>query len=364
MKKVHKTVAAAVLSVALCSPAYAQEALPSNGDIIQEINSVGETSNDAAKKIIADSLGTSDENLNHLVSDTLDFTGLDEESIYIEEENLTVNLPGITESGSIKTFSPEDGHKVEISVVGSEKISEDKGAGVTKTEEGVSVSHVTEDMGVQVVSILNEDFTAGYVDFAVQIPSGFSLEKTEKGSINLVSSTGEIEGTFDAPWAVDSEGVSQPTYFEITDFGIRQHVDTSRAVGKVAIDPDFWWWAGTTATCAVNVAPLFITGGAAIAARVPGLVAKINNLVNRSPRIAQAVRNIGGAGEAAKSVIKNSYNNLRNKLPANVRDRMPAVNLTAQDRALAAAGLTFGMNEVFDLLGIGSCVSLVRELRG
>lgn len=345
----------------VCSPAYAGESLDTN---TQEIASSDEISNDTARQLIAENLGASDKSLDRLVSGTLNFTGVKEGSIYIKDEDLTVNLPGIDETGSVKTFSPENSYKVEVSVKDSEKISENQGAGITKAEDILSVSHVTENMGVQVVSILDKDFTEGFVDFSVKVPSGLSLVKTERGSINLVSPPGEIEGTFDAPWAIDSEGSMQPTHFEVTDTGIRQYVDTSQAVGKVAIDPSFWWWAGTAATCAANVAPLFVTGGAAIAARVPGLVAKINNLVNRSPRIAQAVKNIGGAGEAAKSVIKNSYNNLKNRLPANVRNRMPNVNISAKDRALAAAGLTFGMSQVFDLLGIGSYVSLVREIRG
>lgn len=80
---------------------------------------------------------------------------------------------------------------------------------------------------------------------------------------------------------------------------VRQHFDAKAAEGMVVMDPAWYWWVGTTALCAVAVAPLLVTGGAALAMRVPKLISYINKLKSNT-RIAAAVSKVGGTGKEAR----------------------------------------------------------------
>lgn len=55
-----------------------------------------------------------------------------------------------------------------------------------------------------------------------------------------------VAATIDAPWAVDAEGRSLPTEYEVLDDALVQHVDTTGAVFPIAADPSFglgWQYA-------------------------------------------------------------------------------------------------------------------------
>ncbi|WIK63939.1 hypothetical protein [Gleimia hominis] len=221
------------------------------------------------------------------------------------------------------------------------------------------MSQVTADESAQIVGVIKED-AVSFMDFNYSLPEGYGLEKRSDGGLNLVSKEGAVEGEIDTPWALDANGKELATNFELVDSNtLRQHVSTQGATFPIMLDPSWSWWLITAGKCAVSVAPLLVTGGAAILARAPKLISFINKL-SKTPKIAAAVKKVGGVKNAAVAAVNKGVITLRGKLPKGVASKLPSPKLTPKDKIFIAAAWPFLVDNFWDLIGIGSCYSLVR----
>ena len=253
-------------------------------------------------------------------------------------------LPILDEStGEVSLVAPEGDLRFSLAPVGVVAAGSTDGVVETTAAGGdfAAVSHVTEDLAGQIITAVDSD-EATYVDVTVDAPEGFTLRPTADGGVDLVDDAGVAQGRIAAPWAFDQTGVKIATSFELRGDVVRQHFDAQAAEGMVVMDPAWYWWVGTTALCAVAVAPLLVTGGAALAARVPKLISYINKLKSNT-RIAAAVSKVGGTGEAAKALVKKALFELRAKVPSGVRSTLPPVTLTAKDKAFLWANMPQGI---------------------
>lgn len=376
------TAAAVVLGGLAAAPAHAASAdgegsLTSDADLIEMMSDedlgVESTALDAVisevhgsadlKRALADEIdGTLDlSRADDADSTTTELSGR-ETDVLLDE--IVRGLPTLEEStGEVTLMAPEGGLEFSLAPVGAVAAGGGDGVAVTTHDEGVftAVSHVTESLGGQIVTAVDSD-EATYVDFALDIPEGYTLQLTDDGGADLVDAAGIEQGRIAAPWAFDEAGAKVATSFELRDGVLRQHFDAENAEGTVVMDPAWYWWVGTTGLCAVAVAPLLATGGAALATRVPKLISYINKLKSNT-RIAAAVSKVGGVSAAAKALVKKALFELRAKLPSGVRSRIPQVTLTAKDRAFVSVAWAFVVDNIWDLMGLGSCASLWKEAR-
>ncbi|WP_417555084.1 hypothetical protein [Microbacterium sp.] len=148
-------------------------------------------------------------------------------------------------------------------------------------------------------------------------------------------------GEIRAPWARDANGAVVATHYEIRGNAVVQVVQPSKDTAfPVVADPDFWWWTGTIVTCAAQVAALFVAW-----AKIPSVLAKATKIINASAKLKAAVNKLGGlkkAIDAARQFVAN-----KSKLSA------------ASQNAVKALAV-YGVSMLSDLLGVGSCVAIIR----
>lgn len=155
--------------------------------------------------------------------------------------------------------------------------------------------------------------------------------------------TTQVVASIEVPWAFDGNGDALETRFEIVDNGIVQHIETNgQTAFPVVADPSFTWWIGTAASCAANIAILFIAVGWA------AKLARATKILNRIPKLKTAVNALGG--------IKGSLKAIAGWVRSFGR-------VSQSQKAKLAAIASLGFQQLLDALGIGSCWSIVRELR-
>lgn len=150
--------------------------------------------------------------------------------------------------------------------------------------------------------------------------------------------------TISAPWAVDAQGKPVPTHYELQGNKLTQVVDATKdTTFPVTADPAWWWWVATTAHCVISAGLLFYSGAIKAAKLVQVLRAG-----KAGARIAQLVRVYGPriANALVKWVINQNDPVFRDR---GLRDTAKYIWSNA-------------FNIVIDILGLGSCVSLLRKL--
>ena len=249
--------------------------------------------------------------------------------------------------------------------------------------------------GVQLVAVLADRRAPSRIPFRLDLPAGWTLRALPGGSVQVVSgptepSAGPTRGglsadarpggmgqpgpsrdgraragagaagpgrgerdhpvaVITAPWALDAMGVAVPTHFEVHGHDVVQVVEIGRAtVFPVTADPNVLWWAWTAAECAATLAP-FVLGGATV---VASRLARIQRYIDSSKRLQKGLKNLGGLRGLLKAT--------RNAALGVARGSLYRYLTRKEVLALSAMGAGF-MNLLGDLLGIGSCVSLLRE---
>lgn len=269
------------------------------------------------------------------------------------------SLPQVDEQrGTVRLTHPsKEGRSVSISPKGSTKVNEIEGVVESKNEDtGVlSVSQVTSDMGGQVVSLLNSAETP-YVDFEATLPMGYALAPEADGTVSIRDTMGQVEGKIDNAWAVDANGKKLATHYEVLGDGtLRQHVDTTDASFPIAADPSWHWWVATSAMCAVELALLLTP------VKVATIVARLRSLVKSSRAIQRAVSALGGIKNSAIVVLKSAANRLKSAL-GKWGKALPSFKLTATQAAKGREILgKIGLG-IWELLGFGSCFSIIKEV--
>lgn len=116
----------------------------------------------------------------------------------------------------------------------------EKAGAATVTElDGVDVSvvsQVTENLEAQLIAVVDDE-SVDYIDFAVEVPDGFTLTPVYGGFI-LENEFGELGGWIKPAWALDAEGTALVTNYEVLPGGIiRQTINTSGATFPIVADP-------------------------------------------------------------------------------------------------------------------------------
>lgn len=325
-----------------------------------------------ARQEVQEQLGGASASLDGLVERTADLGEEDETAASGSREagaepgtldkTLVESLPTLDEgTGALTLPDTTSGGRATIQVKGSHATDEENGVVTSSGPYGVkAVGHVTERMSGQMIGLIDTSAGVHSVDFQVTLPHGDAMRPNADGSIEIVDKDGVSKGQIARPWAVNDAGQKLPSHFEVTGSEVKQVLDGSGDVGVVALDPNFAWWAATVGKCAVEIAPLFATGGAAVAARAPRLVAKVVELTNKSAKMKAAVEKVGGAKNAAVALVKRGAQELKDHAPGFVKDKLPDGVPSEKEKAFAAVAWPFVVDHIWDLLGFGSCAEIVK----
>lgn len=277
---------------------------------------------------------------------------------------------------------------------------------VVQTEIAPSTDVVTRatDNGIQMIAILEDHNAPNEIEFPLDLPAGAKLVPQEDGSVAVISEVeldqplpgeearidAEIDSiigsaalsddleelideqwvalesiapaatqasvqtahvaTVAAPWAIDANGDNLSTHYEVSDKGIiTQVIETDEHTAfPVTADPELWWWIGTALTCTVDLASFLFAG-----AKLLKAVTQIDKLIKKSATLTKIVQKLGGAKETLKAI----YNLARGFIEGKI-----GKYLSSTKRLLLASLSSTMLNWIGDGLGIGSCVSIVREL--
>ncbi|MDP9800601.1 hypothetical protein J2S49_000677 [Arcanobacterium wilhelmae] len=208
---------------------------------------------------------------------------------------------------------------------------------------------------------LLKDRRRHYINFQYEIPKGYKLSARADGGVNLLSRHGMLKGEIRARWALDATAQKVPTYFKLIGKNtLRQYVDGKQAAFPITVGASWGWWIVTAAKCAVSLAPLLVAGPPALAARFPKLVSFFNKL-SKHRAVAKAIEKVGGVKRAVAAAVKNAVHALRSSLPKWVASRLPKPPpLNDKEKVLLAAAWPILVDNFWDLIGIGSCYSLIR----
>lgn len=158
-----------------------------------------------------------------------------------------------------------------------------------------------------------------------------------------------VVATMGAAWAVDANGETVGTHYEIDGTTLTQVVETSAETAyPVVADPAWYWWVWTGASCAANLATFVFA-----AAKLINLAAKLSSIARKSAALTSLVSKLGGS----QNLIRKIYYLAKGWAEGNVMKYLTRSEYLALTGASSAALSLLG-----DALGIGSCVSLIRAL--
>ena len=94
----------------------------------------------------------------------------------------------------------------------------------------------------RILTILNSFNSPTEYEYRVNLPVGGKIEKIENGSVIIFNKKGDLIGGFASPWAIDANGKSIPTHYEIQGNIVIQIVEhlSDNTVYPVVADP--WLW--------------------------------------------------------------------------------------------------------------------------
>ncbi len=252
------------------------------------------------------------------------------------------------------------------------------------------VTRATEH-GAQMIAILADESASGRVAFSLDLPEGARLEPSNDGTVDIVrdieverptvSAGAELDAritailgdsppdsspsdeqitalegipvpqmevsretivmaSITAPWAIDADGQTLATEYEVDGNTITQVVDTRGAAFPVVADPDIWWVVANSAGCLAEIAGLGLASAKAVAA-----FAKADKIVRAAKKLGYYYDRLGGRMDKVIGVIKKWINS---------RGSLTRTQLSAVEGLIREGGKIF-----FNALGLGSCYNLV-----
>lgn len=103
-----------------------------------------------------------------------------------------------------------------------------------------TVPVVRTEGSVQVTTVLADAAAPRSFSYALTIPDGYQLTSTPDGGAAIVGADGEQLGAFDAPWALDANGESVPTRYELSGTTLTQIVEPNADTAfPVVADPNY-----------------------------------------------------------------------------------------------------------------------------
>lgn len=291
------------------------------------------------------------------------------------------------------TLSSGTGDEIVVTVEGSDIRAEAAAGSTVQSEITPSTNLVIRATanGAQFVAILKDEKASGEVPFAFDLPEGSKLTPQADGSIAIsadvsteqpapgeearisrevdavladITDLNELSedklasldaiapakmnsvvenqqvASLAAPWAVDANGKSLPTSYEVSGNVVRQIINTEGAAFPIVADPDLWWVIGSSVVCAAEIASLAVG-----VAKVVQAFAKADKIVKGAKAVVKAYNVLGGKMDKVFALIK-KYVKSKSSLTK------------AQINALEAFIKQIG-KMIFNVIGLGTCYSLV-----
>lgn len=316
---------------------------------------------------------------------SVDASGLLPTTVVVEDASAMMSNPQGLEIGIAAS-----GDAGSSSLIGGAAVTQDVAAGVD------IVTRAIPD-GMQLVAALEDENADERIDFAMEVPENAVLEPQVDGSMDIVLPVetvveddqdaapfeAEVEAiigeettlesfesisdeqwaalealepvatttemldtpvaTIGAAWAVDAAGKPVATRYELDGTTLTQVIapDASTTF-PVTADPSVWWWTVSIATCAVEIAVIFVPGSKALS-----LLSKAKKIVANSKKLSAAVAKLGSLKTAMSRIVQ--YIKNKNSLSKATRTKVKGV-------------LVLGFDSVLDALGFGTCGSVIRQL--
>ncbi|MBP3223429.1 MAG: hypothetical protein J6M18_05845 [Actinomycetaceae bacterium] len=179
-----------------------------------------------------------------------------------------------------------------------------------------------------------------------------------------IRTTREVVGEIEAPWAIDAEGKTLPTHYEVQGDTLIQKITTNaQTTYPITADPSIFWWIKKASSC--------IAGTASLLAFAPGKVATVSAKVykvlkgGKTVRLKNAYRawmNLGGSNSTRFKTIAREVKKFAVNIK-NTRSFTKARNIMRGQKTGANTYnfLINGAGSVADLMGIKSCYDIVVE---
>lgn len=174
----------------------------------------------------------------------LEIRGFVTEKIQMKSGATTVLLPADPKDES-EILNDQTHFKLTIGLPFADESKEGFGYG-----DGVMYDHkngsktyplVKVDGSVQLATVISSPDAPTRFEYILGLPKGSNLKILAGGEVAILGRSGEFLGGFTAPWAVDSNGDSVPTRFEVVGSTLIQFVShSSEFAYPIVADP----WAG------------------------------------------------------------------------------------------------------------------------
>lgn len=242
-------------------------------------------------------------------------------------------LPDAAHASTSFTVDVPEGGRVETSDTGAVEVI----APTTTTEVTEAGA---EQLDAQISAIIGEDPVEDLTPEQIARIDALPAPATETTTADAVVASVE------APWAYDARGVAVPTHFVVEGTTVTQVVDaTSDTRFPVTADPSVLWWTKHIIVCGAEVAAILVPGKLAAAG------AKLAKAALKSAKVREVRTLIKEGGGLAKTIrdIK-KYATSKGKA------------LSATGRARVKAIVSRGGAIIADILGLGGCWDIVKEL--
>lgn len=243
----------------------------------------------------------------------------------------------ISQSGEV---SSKTGEKIGNQFV-SDRIHIAEDDQLLKTElHNASITTGSTSTGAQsIITIDAPDAQTSY-SFDLGLNELTHMVMDDDGSVDILTSENELVGEVKKPWAVDANGQSINTWFELNGNTLIQHVNLAEATAfPVVADPEWWQTTGTAIACTAELAAIAVPG-----AKLAAAISKSERIIKSSKTLLNAYNKLGGNVRSAVDKIRNYFFDKRKIDPATAR---------AVEELLQKGG-----SALVNALGIGSCYNL------
>lgn len=258
-------------------------------------------------------------------------------------DGVVTSLPTAIEP-TTSTVNVSTGAVVEVAVPTLPSVDSRGSVSVVSDGRGESaVVHATAT-GAQILFSVESPAPSLSLDVETTTPTGSRWVPQRDGSLHLRDDSGMTAMVMGAPWAIDARGRALETRFAVDDNTITQLVDSSDAQFPVVADPSLWWYVGTSALCAAEIASLAVGGAKVIAA-----FAKADRIIKAAKTVSKYYKALGGS---VKKVV--------DKLKKYIKKHS---SLTKRQRVAMKRFLSSIFSTIANLIGLGSCYALYAAAR-
>ena len=184
-----------------------------------------------------------------------DTTSTSVEAVVTDNGGTAVEIP-VDPSGQI-SVQAESGTSIDIGIPGAASaknavVADDGTVVYTEALPDTSIAAQALANG-DVRALINIDGSAAPTEFAfpVDIPGDGGLTLNDDGSVDVWDEDGSTVALIASPWAVDADGTSLHTYFDVDGETLVQVIDHEGATYPVVADPSFQFYCGDV-TCTLR----------------------------------------------------------------------------------------------------------------